>query len=78
MTSTALIMERPRLFVVEDQAYAMGQSLDDVVLELLANADHGSCLVCDGTTHAIVGGARCEDCGTEIVMGAEPAPLWAA
>jgi hypothetical protein len=74
----AVVMEFPRLFALEDGAYAAGPSLDDVVLQILADADHGSCLVCEGTTRPIVGGVRCQDCGAELVMGAEPAPLWAA
>ena len=78
MTPPAMMMERPRLFLLDDERTAPVRSLDDVVLELLAAADHGTCLVCDGRTHAIVGGAECEDCGSELLLGAEPAPLWAA
>ena len=78
MTPPAVMTELPRLFALEDEAYATGSSLDDAVLQLLADADHGSCLVCDGRTHQIVGGARCQDCGTELLSGADPAPLWAA
>ena len=77
MTPPAM-MERPRLFPLDDERTALVRSLDDVVLELLAAADHGTCLVCDGTTHAIVGGAQCGDCGSELLLGAESAPLWAA
>lgn len=74
MTPPAMMMmERPRLFPLDGGQSAPRRSLDDVVLELLADADHGTCLVCDGRTHAIVGGAQCEDCGSELLMGAEAA-----
>ena len=71
MTPPAMMMERPRLFPLDGEQSVLRRSLDDVVLELLADADHGTCLVCDGRTHAIVAGARCEDCGSELVMGAD-------
>ena len=73
MTPPAMMMERPRLFPLDGEQSLLRRSLDDVVLELLADADHGTCLVCDGRTHAIAGGARCEDCGAELVMGADAA-----
>ena len=73
MTPPAMMMERPRLFPLDGERSVLGRSLDDMVLELLADADHGTCLVCDGRTHAIVGGAQCEDCGSELLMGAEAA-----
>jgi hypothetical protein len=74
MTPPAMmIMERPRLFPLDGERFALRRSLDDMVLELLADADDGTCLVCDGRTQAIVGGARCEDCGSELLMGAEAA-----
>lgn len=78
MTPIAPMIERPRLFVVDDEASITGPSLDDAVLALLADADHGVCLVCSGRTRAIAGGARCDDCGAEVVMGAASAELWAA
>ena len=78
MTPPAMMMELPRLFPVEDEVSAQSRSLDDVVLEILASTDHGVCLVCDGRTHTIIGGARCDECGSELLMGAEPAPRWAA
>ena len=77
MTPPAVMTELSRLFALEDDVYATGSSLDDAVLQLLADADHGSCLVCDGRTHQIVGGARCQDCGAELLLGAEQAP-WGA
>ena len=73
MTPPAMMMERPRLFPLDGEQSVLRRSLDDVVLELLADADHGTCLVCDRRTHAIAGGARCEDCGSELVMGADVA-----
>ena len=73
MTPPAMMMERPRLFPLDGEQSVLRRSLDDVVLELLADADHGTCLVCDGRTHSIVGGAQCEDCGSELLMGAEAA-----
>ena len=73
MTPPAMMMERPRLFPLDGEQSVLRRSLDDVVLELLADADHGTCPVCDGRTHAIAGGARCEDCGSELVMGADVA-----
>jgi len=73
MTPQAMMMDRPRLFPLDGEQSVPRRSLDDAVLELLADADHGTCLVCDGRTHAIVGGAQCEDCGSELVMGAEVA-----
>ena len=73
MTPPAMMMELPRLFPLDDETAALGRSLDDVVLEILAATDRGTCLVCDGRTHAIVGGAQCEECGSELLMGAEAA-----
>lgn len=78
MTPAAPMIERPQLFVVVDEPSVAGPSLDDMVLALLADADHGVCLVCNGPTHAIVGGAQCDDCGAEVVMGAASSELWAA
>lgn len=78
MSPPAMMMELPRLFPVEDDPLTSGRSLDDAVLELLAAAAHGSCLVCGGTTEAIVGGARCHECGSELLMGAEPAEIASA
>ena len=73
MTPPATMMERQRLFSLDGEQSVLRRSLDDVVLELLADADHGTCLVCDGRTHAIAGGARCEDCGSELVLGVDAA-----
>ena len=78
MSPPALMMELPRLFPLDEASSVQGQSLEDAVLEILADTDHGTCLVCEGRTHPIHSGARCEDCGSELLMGAEPAPLWAA
>jgi hypothetical protein len=78
MSPPAMMIELPRLFPLDDEEPVAGRSLEDVVMELLADADHGRCVVCEGPTHAVIGGARCEDCGTEVLLGEEPAPLWAA
>ncbi len=66
-----------RLFPIEVQDNR-GRSLEDVVLEALAEVEHGMCPVCAGALHAIVGGVRCEACGSEILSGPEPAPAWVA
>ena len=68
-----MMMELPRLFPLDVTSSAPGPSLDDAVLEVLAGTDRGTCLVCEGHTYAIHGGARCEDCGSELLVGAEPA-----
>jgi len=66
-----------RLFSIEVQDHR-GRSLEDVVLEVLADVEHGVCPICAGSLHAVPGGARCGVCGSEILTGAEPAPAWVA
>ena len=78
MTPPAVMMERPRLFAVDTVTEVPSRTREDVVLEGLARPDGAACLVCGGATHAVAHGAECGDCGAELLMGPEPAMLWAA
>lgn len=71
------VVETPTLFpiAVHDQR---GRSLEAVVLEVLADREHGLCPVCDGSVTPIRGGVRCVACGSEVIAGDEPAYAWAA
>lgn len=75
MTPPVTAVASPTLFPIEVHDNR-GRSLEDVMLEVLADADHGPCPVCDGALAAIIGGVRCGDCGAEILQGEEPAPTW--
>jgi hypothetical protein len=77
MTSPGVMMELPTLFTVDGQP-PLGHSLDDAVLKMLAEPAGGVCLVCDGAVEAVPGGVRCIACGSELLLGAEPAPAWVA
>jgi hypothetical protein len=77
MTPSVVSDETLRLFAIEVQDHR-GRSLEDVVLEALADVEHGVCPVCAGRLHPIAGGAACTICGSEILSGAEPAPAWVA
>ena len=77
MTPPAVMIELPRLFPLDDQ-HPAGRLLEDAVLEILAGPTSASCLVCDGALQYIPGGVRCVDCGSELLLGAEPAPAWVA
>jgi hypothetical protein len=78
MTPPAVMTERPRLFAVETVTEAPSRSLEDAVLDVLSRPDDAVCLICGGATHAVSGGAECEQCGAELLMGPEPVVLWAA
>ena len=69
--------EAPRLvpIAVADQR---GRSLEVVVLEVLADREHGICPVCEGAVMPIRGGVRCAACGSEVLSGEEPAYAQAA
>jgi len=77
MTPSVVSDETLRLFAIEVQDHR-GRSLEDVVLEVLADVDHGVCPVCAGSLHPVAGGVGCGVCGSEILAGAEPAPAWVA
>jgi len=77
MTPSVISDDVLRLFAIEVQDHR-GRSLEDVVLETLADVEHGVCPVCAGQLHPVVGGAGCTVCGAEILAGAEPAPAWVA
>lgn len=77
MTPAAISNEMLRLFAIEVQDHR-GRSIEDVVLEALADVEHGVCPVCAGALQRVAGGVRCAGCGSEILSGAEPAPAWVA
>ena len=77
MTPPGVMMELPTLFNVDGQP-PLGHSLDDAVLTMLAEPAGGVCIVCDGGVETVAGGVRCVDCGSELLLGAEPAPAWVA
>ena len=66
--------ELPRLFTPDDRP--QGATLEDAALGILADPVGVQCLVCAGTLERVPGGARCLDCGSELLLGAEPAPAW--
>jgi hypothetical protein len=78
MSHPAAATSPPRLFVIEGQARGSERSLNDVVLAMLRTHGPGSCLVCDGRTYAVAGGARCDDCGAELVGNVASGELRAA
>lgn len=78
MTPPAVMMERPRLFALDAVTDGPSRTLEDAVLEVLARPDHGACVVCGGSTIPVAGGAECAECGAELLMGPEPALMWAA
>ncbi len=69
--NTTTTFTRPRLFLVEPDPRGPEQTLDEAIVTLLADPDHGTCLVCAGLTHAIPGGVACGDCGSELLVGDE-------
>ncbi len=77
MTPAAVTDDALRLFPIEVQDNR-GRSLEDVVLEAMADSEHGVCPVCGGSLGPVAGGVRCGACGSEILAGAEPAPAWVA
>ena len=77
MTPPAVMIELPRLFPVDDQHPSL-HSLEDAVLAMLADPTSALCLVCDGALEHVPGGVRCVDCGSELLLGPEPAPAWVA
>ena len=76
MTPPAVMIELPRLFTLDDRP--PGQPLEDAVLGMLADPASVRCLVCEGALESVPGGVRCVDCGSELLLGAEPAPAWVA
>jgi len=77
MTPPAVMAELPRLFPLEDH-HPFGHTLEDAVLAMLADPTNAICLVCDAALERVPGGARCVDCGSELLIGAEPSPAWVA
>ena len=75
MTPPGVMMELPTLFTV-DGTPPLGASLDDAVLRVLARPGAGVCLVCNGAVESVPGGVRCVDCGSEVLLGPEPAGAW--
>jgi hypothetical protein len=77
MTPPTVMAELARLFPLDDHD-PPGHSLEDAVLDMLADHAGASCLVCDGALERVPGGVRCVGCGSELLLGVEPAPAWVA
>jgi DNA-directed RNA polymerase subunit RPC12/RpoP len=75
MTPPGVMMELPTLFDLGGGP-PLGHSLDDLVLAMLAEPARSVCVVCEGTLEQVPGGVRCVDCGSQILVGAEPTPAW--